>query len=125
MILEGKLVAEKIYQGIREKKVSVSLAVILVGEDPASLSFVKAKEQQANNLGIDFKVYHLPGIARQEQIEELIEALNQNKYIHGIVIQLPLPKEFDAQKILKKIVPKKDIDGFSGRFPPPTVMAIL
>ncbi len=125
MILEGSAVTEKIYQNIREKKVSATLAVILVGEDPASLSFVKAKEKIAEGLGFNFKLYHLPAIARYEQVKELIEALNKNKYIHGIVVQLPLPKEFNMEEVLKKIDPRKDIDGFSGVFPAPVALAIL
>ena len=132
MILLGKPVVAKIYQNLendirelREKKVVPSLGVVLVGEDPASLSYVKMKEKIANRLGIDFQLFHLPGIVPEKTVENLIQDLNLNKYISGIIIQLPLPDNFKTEKILKKVLSAKDIDGFYGNFHPPTAQAIL
>jgi len=125
MILEGSAVTEKIYQDIRAKKVSATLAVVLVGEDPVSLSYVKAKEKKAIELGFEFKLYQLPAISTEVGVKELICDLNQNEYIDGIVIQLPLPEDFNTDEILKEIKPEKDIDGFSGKYPYPTAQAII
>lgn len=132
MILLGKPVAEKIYlklsQDIKElqqKHLSPSLAAILVGEDPASLTYVTTKEHKAEKLGINFKLYHLAGMVQETKILDLIEELNRSLFVHGIVIQLPLPEGFEADEILRKIAPQKDIDGFSGQYPAPTAQAIM
>lgn len=128
MILYGKPVAEKIYQSIKpdlEKIAKQYLAVILVGEDPASLSYVKIKERVAERLGLGFRLYHLSGITSEREILTLLGDLNQNKFISGIVVQLPLPKSFSEEKILDHIIPEKDIEGFKGEFSPPTAQAIL
>lgn len=128
MILHGKPVAEKIYQAIQSdlKKISKKyLAVILVGEDPASLSYIKIKEKIAERLGLNFRLYHLPGIVSEKAVLKLLADLNQNKFIAGIVVQLPLPKGWSDQKILDRVLPEKDIDGFRGGYPSPTAQAIL
>jgi methylenetetrahydrofolate dehydrogenase (NADP+)/methenyltetrahydrofolate cyclohydrolase len=129
MILYGKPIAEKIYAHIKNdlKKIKDSLAMsaILVGEDPASLMYVKAKEKRAAKLGIDFKLYHFPVITGENKILELIEKLNKKSHIKGIIIQLPLPENIDTDKILKALLPEKDLDGFSGKYSPPTGQAIL
>lgn len=132
MILYGKVVAEKIYQNLikklealKQKNIQPSLAVILVGEEPASLTYVKVKEKIAERLNIGFRLFHLSGIVREDNVKKLIEELNQNKYVSGIIVQLPLPECFEVEKILKLIAPQKDIDGFYGNFPPPTAQAIL
>lgn len=132
MILSGLVVAQKIYQNIKEdtktlsiKAVKPTLAVILVGENPASLAYIRLKEKRALELGIDFKLFHLPSIATQKQLSEVLADLNQNRHIQGIVVQLPLPNNFDQEKVLKIIDPKKDIDGFYSNFTPPTAQAIL
>lgn len=123
MVLYGKPVAEKIYQGF--KNIRSSMAVVLVGEDPASLSYTKIKEKIADRLGIEYKLFHLPGIVTQKEVEKLINDLNQNKYVDGIVIQLPLPNDIDTERIISLISPAKDVDGFLGKFPAPTPQAIL
>lgn len=123
MILEGKPVAEKIYSEI--KKSQGNLAVVLVGEDPVSLSYVGAKEKKARELGFEFKLYQLPAISTEVGLKELIYDLNQNKFVDGIIIQLPLPQDFKTDEILKEIKSEKDIDGFSGRYSFPTAQAIL
>jgi len=129
MILYGKPIAQEIYQELKKKiddlEIKPSLAVVLVGEDPASLQYVHAKEKIAEEIGIGFKLYHLPGIVLEDNLINLICDLNKNKYISGIVVQLPLPKEFDTEKMLKAITPTKDIDGFSGKYSVPTAQAIL
>ncbi len=117
MILYGKPVAEAIEEKIiveigKLKKIGVtpSLAVVLVGEDPASLIYVKKKEEKAESLGIEFKLYHLSEIASQNNILKLIDNLNKDQQIHGIIVQLPLPKDIDTEKILAAVSLQKDIE---------------
>ncbi|KKQ73735.1 MAG: Bifunctional protein FolD [Berkelbacteria bacterium GW2011_GWB1_38_5] len=132
MVLLGKPVAENIYlklkkdiEVLQKKHIMPTMGVILVGEDPASLSYVKIKEKIAKNLGIGFKLFHLPGIVSEKEVEKSICELNINKYISGIIVQLPLPTDFQTEKILKQIKSEKDVDGFYGAYPAPTVQAIL
>lgn len=132
MILFGKLVAEKIYQNLKidlnklkQKEVIPKMAVILVGENLPSLAYVKIKEKIAERLGIGFDFFHLPAMVTEKSICDLIKDLNKNKYIFGIVVQLPLPENFNTEKILRLISPNKDIDGFYGKMLAPTAQAIL
>jgi methylenetetrahydrofolate dehydrogenase (NADP+)/methenyltetrahydrofolate cyclohydrolase len=132
MILYGKPVAEKIYGQLKqeitklqEKKFPISFGAILVGENLPSLKYIAVKEKAAQNLGIDFKLFQLPAITSQKKVEELIESLNTNKFISGIVVQLPLPEDFETDEILEKINKNKDVDGFLGSYPAPTAQAIL
>jgi len=125
MILFGKPVAEKIYQSLKIEN-RPNLAAILVGEDPASLLYTKAKEKKAKELGIGFKFYHFSGITSENEVLKLVEELGKNNRINGIIIQLPLPESFDTEKILQSVSSNKDIDGFfSENFTPPTVLAIM
>lgn len=133
MILKGAPVAEKIYKNLKkelsilhQKNITPSIGVILVGDDAASVSYVRLKEKIAEDLRINFQLFHLPGIVSGKEVEKLISDLNKNKYIDGIIIQLPMPHDFETEKILKLITPQKDIDGFYGeKFAPPTAKAIL
>lgn len=132
MVLFGQPVAAKIYGALREEILKLkkgdilpNLAVILVGEDPASLTYGRIKEKVAQKLGLGYKLFHLPGIVQTKSVEALIAELNRNKYISGIVLQLPLPKDFATEKIIQKIKKEKDMDGFRGGYPPPTAQAIL
>lgn len=115
-ILNGKEVAKSILQNIRRKLDSVEgkpgLAVIQVGEDPASSIYVSRKEARAKKLGFHSIRIRLPKTSSDQEILEHIERLNQDAKIHGILVQLPLPKNCNEQKILETILPEKDIDGF-------------
>lgn len=90
----------------------VGLAVVLVGSDPASQVYVRNKIKGCEQVGIKSFAYYLPEEANQEQVEELITELVENDAIHGILVQLPLPKHLNAEKILKLIPERKDVDGF-------------
>lgn len=129
MELQGNVVAEKIYDKVKAKLKELDkkplLAVILVGENPASLSYIKVKEKVAEKLGIGFRLYQFPEIVRQDEIGNLIINLNKNPYINGIVLQLPLPSKLDTDKLISQISKDKDVDGFLGEFPAPTAAAIL
>lgn len=90
----------------------VGLAVVLVGNDPASQVYVKNKIKGCEEVGIKSYAYYLPEDSEQRQVEELVCGLVENPSIHGILVQLPLPKHLDAEKILKLIPESKDVDGF-------------
>lgn len=95
-----------------ERGIDVGLAVVLVGNNPASQIYVRNKIKACEETGIKSFAYYLPEDANQKQVEELIEELVENKAIHGILVQLPLPVHLDAQKVLKLIPKAKDVDGF-------------
>lgn len=131
-VLFGKPVAEKIYKSL-EKEIQdllcadkiPTMAVILIGEDPASVKYIELKKRIAEKLRIDFLTYFLETETPQSELEYLINDLNNDASVDGILIQLPLPGNFDTDKILKMINPQKDIDGFLGKINPPTAQAIL
>jgi len=121
-ILSGKKVAEKILadlksrlRRLKSKGITPGLAVILVGDDPASIKYVQKKQKMAENLGIDFHLYEMLPTVKEYQLIKLIRDLNQSKAIQGILVQLPLPKNLSIQKILDSINPKKDIDGLGSK----------
>ncbi len=87
------------------------LDVILVGEDPASLSYVRGKNKACESIGIKNVQHHLSANASQEEVESAIEACNQDPNVDGILLQLPLPKGLDAAQAVRKIDPMKDVDG--------------
>ena len=103
--------SENISEGIQEIKRAPSLAVIRIGDDPASGVYVKNKEKACANVGIKSLIYHLKEKISNEEVEQLIEKLNVNINIDGILLQLPLPQELNAQKLISHISPSKDVDG--------------
>ncbi len=119
-ILDGKKLSEKIKSQIKEQtrelkekyNIVPGLAVVLVGDDPASLTYVKMKEKACKEVGFYSIVHHMPESISQEEIEETIKMMNQNPNIDGILVQLPLPSHIDTTKILELIDPAKDVDGF-------------
>lgn len=115
-ILDGKKIAEKILDGIsknlRKAKTKPGLAVILIGKDKASQLYVKIKKEKAKKVGIDFFLFKFKENLSEKTILEKIKSLNSNKKINGIIVQLPLPKKFNTQKIINAINPEKDSDGF-------------
>ena len=88
------------------------LATVLVGDDPASKVYVGQKEKSCNNLGIYSKMINLPGDAPEEDLLKLVDDLNNDSNIHGILVQLPLPKHINETRVLYAIDPNKDVDGF-------------
>ncbi|MHB1400144.1 MAG: bifunctional methylenetetrahydrofolate dehydrogenase/methenyltetrahydrofolate cyclohydrolase FolD [Trichloromonadaceae bacterium] len=118
-ILDGKLIAgqlrETIAADVRELKgrgVTPGLAVVLVGEDPASRVYVSMKEKACEQAGIFSDEHKLPAETSQAQLLALIDELNRDCRIDGILVQLPLPKHIDESKVLEAISPHKDVDGF-------------
>lgn len=98
--------------GLREQGIVPGLAVILVGNDPASKVYVGRKEKMAEKIGIKNFAYTLADDTTEQQLLELIDQLNQNDQVDGILVQLPLPDQIDEQKILQAIDPAKDVDSF-------------
>ena len=118
--IDGKELAAKLREGIREdvqrfkreRGKEIGLAVVLVGEDPASQVYVRNKIKACEEVGIRSYSYHLPAETEQAQLAALVNELVGDEKIHGILVQLPLPKHLDAESILKRIPPEKDVDGF-------------
>lgn len=96
-----------------EKGIVPGLAVILVGENPASVSYVTAKERACVEAGIFSLPIHLPAETSEEKLLETVRELNDDPRIHGILVQLPLPKGIDEKKVINSISPEKDVDGFT------------
>ena len=118
-ILDGKKMSESLRKEIaervgllKERGVTPGLAVILVGNDPASEIYVRNKGNGCAETGMYSRTIQMPEETTQEQLEAAIEELNNDPSIHGILVQLPLPKHLDEQAALKKILPEKDVDGF-------------
>jgi len=118
-IIDGKKVAselrEELAHRVQEMKktgVTPGLAVVLVGEDPASRSYVRAKEKSCHDLGMFSKDIRLPESTREDELLTIVNNLNEDSEIDGILVQLPLPSQIDEQKIILAIDPKKDVDGF-------------
>ncbi|MBQ3290179.1 MAG: bifunctional methylenetetrahydrofolate dehydrogenase/methenyltetrahydrofolate cyclohydrolase FolD [Kiritimatiellae bacterium] len=120
-VIDGKMLAARlrgeIADGVAalkaESGVTPALAVILVGENPASVSYVTAKERACAEAGIASREIRLPASAAEEELLSHIAALNADPAIHGILVQLPLPKGFDEKKVIDAISPEKDVDGFT------------
>lgn len=115
-IIDGKNIAQQMREELKRKVRSFAtppgLAVIIVGENPASRVYVRNKEKASIDAGIRSEVIALSGQVSQEEVLERIHALNRDPAIHGILVQLPLPAHFDARRVLDSISPEKDVDGF-------------
>ena len=96
-----------------DKGVTPGLAVILVGENPASVSYVTAKEKACAEAGMYSREIRMPATIAESELLDKIAALNADPAIHGILVQLPLPKGFDEKKVIDAIAPEKDVDGFT------------
>ncbi|KNE86334.1 bifunctional methylenetetrahydrofolate dehydrogenase/methenyltetrahydrofolate cyclohydrolase FolD [Aggregatibacter aphrophilus] len=105
-------VAQQVSQYVERGKRAPGLAVILVGADPASQVYVASKRKSCTEIGITSKSYDLPETTTEQALLELIEELNQDNTVDGILVQLPLPKHIDSTKVIEKISPEKDVDGF-------------
>ncbi|MDA3939082.1 MAG: bifunctional methylenetetrahydrofolate dehydrogenase/methenyltetrahydrofolate cyclohydrolase FolD [Spirochaetia bacterium] len=118
-IIDGKLIASQIREDLKKdveelknKGITPGLGVILVGADPASKSYVTAKERACDDLGLYSENIKLPAETTEKDLLILIDEMNNNPKIDGILVQLPLPKHIDTDKIIMSILPSKDVDGF-------------
>ncbi|CAG9609304.1 bifunctional methylenetetrahydrofolate dehydrogenase/methenyltetrahydrofolate cyclohydrolase FolD [Pseudoneobacillus rhizosphaerae] len=118
-IIDGKQIAKKKHEEISREveklkieNIIPGLVVILVGNNPASRTYVKSKEKTCTNLGMNSILIELPETVSEVELLAKIEELNLDSSIHGILIQLPLPKHINEKKVIETIVPEKDVDGF-------------
>ena len=105
-------IAERVQQRINNQLRRPCLAVVLVGEDPASAVYVRNKKRACETTGFESRSYELPAQTSEEELLALIDEMNADRDIDGILIQLPLPKHINSQLVLERIVPHKDVDGF-------------
>ena len=119
-LIDGKKISNEIKEEIRQEIEDIKkldgkvpgLAVVLVGDNPASKVYVGSKERTCNSLGMHSEKYVLAEDASEEELLELIDKLNAKEDINGILVQLPLPKHIDEKKVIHAIAPEKDVDGF-------------
>ena len=120
VLIDGKLVSAKVREKIAEEGrcllqetgVQPGLAVIIVGEDPASQVYVRNKKKACEQVGFYSEEYALPAETTQQELDALLEKLNRDDKIHGILVQLPLPRHLDEKAVIEKIDPAKDVDAF-------------
>jgi methylenetetrahydrofolate dehydrogenase (NADP+)/methenyltetrahydrofolate cyclohydrolase len=118
-LIDGKLVAEKIKLELKkeafrliESGVDPHLAAILVGEDPASQTYVRNKEKACHEVGIVSSIYRQSASISEKELLALIDFINNDPEVHGLIVQLPLPSHISADKVIQKVRPEKDVDGF-------------
>ncbi len=119
VIIDGKQIAADVRADVaakvaelKKKGIAPCLAVILVGENPASVSYVTGKQKALAEVGMVDRSVHLPETTTEAELLELIASLNADDSVHGILVQLPLPKHINEEKVLLAIKPEKDVDGF-------------
>ena len=120
MRIDGKAISAQIREEIKEKTAAFvaergyapGLAVVIVGEDPASQVYVRNKALACEQVGFYSEVHRLPAETKQEELNDLVDRLNADGKIHGILVQLPLPKHLDETEVLLRIDPSKDVDAF-------------
>ncbi|MBW9090178.1 bifunctional methylenetetrahydrofolate dehydrogenase/methenyltetrahydrofolate cyclohydrolase FolD [Rhizobium wenxiniae] len=120
-VIDGKEAAASVISAVTEASASLEgktgikpgLAVIIVGEDPASHAYVNSKGKMAKQCGFNSIQHTLPEETTQEDLQALVDTLNADPAIHGILVQLPLPKHFDSDAIIQSILPEKDVDGLN------------
>lgn len=119
-IIDGKLISAQIRQEIAEKVKEYNartdklpgLAVVIVGENPASQVYVRNKKKACEQVGFNSWVYEMPENTTQDELNALIDKLNEDSAVHGILVQLPLPKHLDEEQVILRIKPEKDVDAF-------------
>lgn len=118
-IISGNQVAAEIREelkgrvaNLKQKGVTPALAVVLVGEDPASVSYVTSKAKGAEEIGIHEETIRLPANAKEEEVLKIVDQFNKDPKFHGILVQLPLPKHINTDKVINYISAEKDVDGF-------------
>lgn len=118
-LIDGKQISKEIkdelkaeVQKLKEQGREICLAVVQVGEDPASTVYVNNKKKACAYIGIESRAYELSETTSEEELVSLVEELNRDDSVNGILVQLPLPKQIDEDKIIRTISPEKDVDGF-------------
>ncbi|MBI4079420.1 MAG: bifunctional 5,10-methylenetetrahydrofolate dehydrogenase/5,10-methenyltetrahydrofolate cyclohydrolase [Candidatus Levybacteria bacterium] len=134
MKIDGKAIAQNILENLKKRvhhlkndRVEPHLVIILVGDDPASHSYVKQKEKKSQAVGIKATIVYLQTTITQDKLLSIIEQYNNDKNIHGIIVQRPLPEHIDARSIDEAVDPVKDVDGFcsNSKFQMPLAKAVF
>ena len=119
LILSGKDVSQSVYKSLlnrisilKDQNITPGLAVVLVGEDPASQVYVQSKTKKFKQLNLNTESFKLLDSTTEDELLNIIHDLNENDQFHGILVQLPLPRHIDTQQIIEAIHPEKDVDGF-------------
>ena len=118
-LIDGKLISQQIKDELKEEvpqfkaeRIDICLAVIQVGSDPASSVYVRNKKKACAYIGVESRSYELPEETSEEELIKLVEELNADESVNGILVQLPVPDHIDEDKIIRTISPDKDVDGF-------------
>src|SRR6478672_4889232 len=118
-LIDGRVIAQKVYGDLRQRIAALKargltpgLAVVLVGEDPASRSYVRAKDKMSRELGLHSVKLELPSNTSQEELLQTVRKLNDDPAVHGILVQSPPPPQIDEGAIVRALNPAKDVDGF-------------
>src|SRR2546422_4084491 len=118
-LIDGRAVAEKVYAelrddiaGLKSRGATPGLAVVLIGDDPASRAYVRSKDRMCRELGLHSVKHELPAQTSQNELIELVRVLNLDPLIHGILVQSPPPAHIDERAVIGSIDPRKDVDGF-------------
>jgi 5,10-methylene-tetrahydrofolate dehydrogenase/methenyl tetrahydrofolate cyclohydrolase len=120
-LIDGKLIAQQVREEVAAKvaeriaagKIKPTLATVLVGDRVDSATYVASKQKACAELGMGSISHHLPGDISQDELEKLIKSLNDDKYVNGILVQLPLPSHLNEERVLQLVSIEKDVDGFS------------
>ncbi|STO07886.1 bifunctional 5,10-methylenetetrahydrofolate dehydrogenase/5,10-methenyltetrahydrofolate cyclohydrolase [Exiguobacterium aurantiacum] len=119
VVIDGKQIATSYRETLKERVAALrnkgivpKLKVVLIGDDPASHSYVRGKERAATEIGIDSQVLRFDETISEQEILTLIDSMNEDDDLHGILVQLPLPKHIDENRVIMRISPEKDVDGF-------------
>lgn len=118
-IIDGKNIAQEIraemkteVQELKQQGFVPHLTVVLIGDNPASMSYVRGKEKASAETGVSSEIIHLPETVLEKELLQTIDRLNNADHVHGILVQLPLPDHIDEQDVIEAIAPRKDVDGF-------------
>src|SRR6185436_16450665 len=121
-VLDGKAIAQAVraevaerVRALRARGVVPGLAVVLVGDDPASQVYVKNKDKAAAEAGFEVRTVRRPATTRQAELVDLVDDLNRDPAVHGVLVQLPLPKGLVAEPVIERLDPAKDVDGLTAR----------
>lgn len=134
MKIDGKQIANKIFEELKTKAFELKkenivphLAIILVGDDPASVAYVNQKKLKAEEIGVKTTIIHLPSTVSKTKLIEAIQQFNNDSNVHGIIVQQPLPSQINVDSVVQAIDPAKDVDGFhpDSCFQMPIAMAVM
>lgn len=134
MVIDGRKIASEILddltlrvQKLKERGITPTLAIILVGDNPQSTSYIKQKELKGNRIGVKTSIYRFPNSISTKELVSRLNDLNHLSTVHGIIVQRPLPSQISESVIDSAVNPKKDIDGFhpDSKFHPPIALAVI